>query len=103
MITLCFGAVLFVTPTRGRLWASIVWGLLSLAFGVLQIAGGSSHWTIFAGTAGAAIAAVLAFAGLPAPQRSAPHLRHLRPGRRSRSERLCDRCGQPFAEKVAVP
>lgn len=60
-VTLVFGALLLVGPTRGRLTASIVWGILSVVGGVLQMAGGATHWTIFVGTAGAAVAAVLAW------------------------------------------
>jgi len=70
VVTLIFGALLLVGPTRGRLTGSIVWGALSVAGGVLQMAGGATHWTIFLATAGAAVAAVLAWAArsnAPAP------------------------------------
>jgi hypothetical protein len=58
-ITLLFGCLLFVSPTRGRLDGSVAWGLLSVVGGVLQIATGTTHWAIFVGTAGAALAAIL--------------------------------------------
>ena len=58
-VTLLFGAVLFASPTRGRLDASAAWAVLSVLGGVLQIASHETHWTIFAGTVGAAVAGVL--------------------------------------------
>lgn len=61
VVTLVFAALLLAAPSRGRLTASIVWGVLSVAGGVIQMAGGATHWTIFVGTAGAAVAAVLAW------------------------------------------
>jgi hypothetical protein len=61
VVTLVFGALLLTAPTRGRLTSSIVWGVLSVFGGAVQMAGGATHWTIFVGTAGAAVAAVLAW------------------------------------------
>jgi hypothetical protein len=61
IVTLMFGAMLLTSPSRGRLSASIAWGVISVAGGVLQMAGGATHWTIFVGTAGAAVAAALAW------------------------------------------
>jgi hypothetical protein len=60
-VTLLFGGLLFVSPTRGRLDASAAWAVLSVLGGVAQIVSNQTHWTIFVGTVGAATAGILSF------------------------------------------
>lgn len=70
VITLIFAALLISGPTRGRLTASVVWAAISLVSGVVQIAGGATHWTMFASVALALVAGVLSYVARQARSQS---------------------------------
>lgn len=62
IVTVIFGALLLTGPTRGRLNASITWGVVSVLAGIYNVASGATHWAFFVALAGAGVAAALSYA-----------------------------------------
>ena len=60
-LTVYFGARLLLSPPRGFLGTSTVWGVLDVIWGTYQIANGASHWAFYGSVVAAAAAGILSF------------------------------------------
>ena len=57
-----FGAVLVARPSRGLLTASVVWGVLTVAWNGWNIANGVTHWAYIGATVAALVGGLVALA-----------------------------------------
>ncbi len=69
LLTAYFGARCLRSPTRGLLGTSTAFAVLNVAWGVIQVANGASHWLFYVTIVAAALAGVLS---LVARDASAP-------------------------------
>ncbi len=62
LLTAYFGVRCLTSPSRSFLNWAVFWAVLNVGLGVVQIAGGATHWAYLGSVVSAAIAGVLCFA-----------------------------------------